>query len=83
MPNYLCEYCGTPSPSITMLTSMTCPRHPKGANQGKHKLYEGGEKRIYTCKYCGTTNPSLVNLTSMKCPHHPDGHSNGFHSPAL
>ncbi len=52
-------------------------------NKGKHKLFEGGEKRLYTCKYCGTNNTSLANLTSMDCYRHPSGSNKGKHAPAL
>ena len=41
---FFCEYCGECFSSVSSLTSGLCPRHPGGSNQGKHKLYEGGEK---------------------------------------
>ena len=31
---YYCEYCGHKFPSVRLLTSGTCPRHPDGSNKG-------------------------------------------------
>lgn len=83
MANFYCEYCGTKTPSIASLTANSCPRHPGGANKGKHKLYEGGEKPQYFCKHCGTKTPNISSLTANSCPRHPDGANKGKHSPAL
>lgn len=80
---FYCEYCGTAYQSVRTLTACSCPRHPDGANKGKHKLYEGGEKDQYTCKYCGTKYSSLRSLTACSCPRHPNGSNKGKHSPAL
>jgi DNA-directed RNA polymerase subunit RPC12/RpoP len=68
MANYYCEYCGTKYSSVTLLTGSSCHRHPNGPNKGKHKLYEGSEKRTYTCKYCGTAYSSLTSLTGSCLP---------------
>ena len=83
MANYYCEHCGAKFPSVSSLTSATCPKHPLGANKGKHKLYEGSEKAKYTCKYCGQTFSSISSMTSATCPKHPDGGNKGRHAPAL
>lgn len=83
MANYYCEYCGAKSSNLSNLTSVSCMRHPNGANKGNHKLYEGSEKSQYFCKYCGTKNSSLANLTSVSCVHHPEGSNKGKHAPAL
>lgn len=83
MANYYCEYCGAKYTSVSSLTVNSCRRHPNGANQGKHKLYEGGEKSQYTCKYCGVNSSSLSSLTVNSCRRHPDGPNKGKHSPAL
>lgn len=83
MANFYCEYCGSKFSSVTALTSSACQRHPAGANKGKHKLYEGAEKKEYTCKYCGQKFQSLVALTSSACLRHPDGSNKGKHAPAL
>jgi hypothetical protein len=64
--------------SMLKLTPM-----PLGPNKGKHKLFEGGEKRLYICKYCGTDNTGLAILTSMSCYRHPSGPNKGKHAPAL
>lgn len=32
------ENCGTERPSITILTSSTCQRHPAGPHRGKHEV---------------------------------------------
>lgn len=53
---YYCEYCGHRFPSVRLLTSAPCVRHPDGPNKGRHKLYEGTEKSEYTCKYCGKSS---------------------------
>jgi len=82
MPTHLCEYCGTKFFSIVNLTSSPCFRHPLEL-KGKHKLFEGGEKRIYICKYCDTDNTGLAILTSMPCYRHPSGSNRGKHAPAL
>ena len=63
MANYYCEYCGTKYSSVTLLTGSSCHRHPNGPNKGKHKLYEGSEKRTYTCKYCG----NIVKIDDIFC----------------
>ncbi|HPB82151.1 MAG TPA: hypothetical protein PK200_08960, partial [Spirochaetota bacterium] len=65
------------------LTTVSCPRHPAGANKGKHKLYEGTEKSQYFCKHCGYKSSSISSLTASSCPRHPDGANKGKHSPAL
>ena len=83
MANYYCEYCGTKYSSVTLLTGSPCHRHPNGPNKGKHKLYEGSEKRTYTCKYCGTAYSSLTLLTGSACYRHPNGPTKGKHAPAL
>lgn len=81
--NYYCEYCGHRFPSVRLLTSATCVRHPDGPNKGRHKLYEGTEKREYTCKYCGKKFPSIMLMTGASCANHPKGPNKGNHSPAL
>ena len=83
MANYYCEYCGTKYDSVRTLTTLSCYRHPDGANRGKHKLYEGSEKAEYTCKYCGHQYQDLVTLTTLSCFRHPNGANKGKHSPAL
>lgn len=83
MQNFYCEYCGQKYPSVAILTSSTCPRHPSGAFKGKHKLYEGSEKRQYTCKFCGTKAVSISLLVGGTCPRHPNGSFKGNHSPSL
>ncbi len=83
MANFYCEYCGTKYSSVTTLTGCSCHRHPNGAHNGKHKLYEGSEKSKYTCKYCGTSYSSLTTLTGVSCHRHPDGAHKGKHAPAL
>ena len=83
MANYYCEYCGTKYSSVTLLTGSSCHRHPNGPNKGKHKLYEGSEKRTYTCKYCGTAYSSLTLLTGSACYRHPNGPTKEKHAPAL
>lgn len=81
--NYYCEYCGHKFPSVRMLTSVTCPRHPDGCYKGKHKLYEGTEKDKYTCKYCGRQFNSIMQMTGGTCANHPKGSHKGSHAPAL
>lgn len=78
-----CKYCGREAANVRVLTSCLCPRHPDGANKGKHVLYEGSEKSQYTCKYCGRTAASIRVLTSCVCPRHPAGANKGKHEPAL
>lgn len=78
-----CEYCGREFPDVRQLASASCSYYPDGPNQGKHKLYEGGEKSRYTCKYCGRTFSSLMQLVTAPCSFHPNGTNNGRHSPAL
>lgn len=81
--NFYCEYCGRKYNSISNLTSNSCPRHPDGANKGRHKLYEGSEKTQYFCKYCGRKYNSISDLTSNSCSKHPNGANKGRHAPAL
>ena len=83
MENYYCEYCGTKSTSISMLTSGTCMRHPNGPSKGRHSPYQGSEKSQYTCKYCGTKSPSISTLTNGTCGRHPNGPSKGHHLPSI
>ena len=78
-----CEYCGKKFPDVRQLTSATCPRHPDGANKGRHKLYEGSEKQEYTCKYCGKKFPSILIMVGGQCVNHPKGSNKGSHAPAL
>jgi len=33
---YLCKYCGNKYPSIKLMTSSYCSRHPNGSNKGTH-----------------------------------------------
>lgn len=80
---YYCEYCGHRFPSVRLLTSVPCVRHPDGPNKGRHKLYEGTEKSEYTCKYCGKKFPSIMMMTAAPCVNHPKGANKGNHSPAL
>ncbi len=81
--NYYCEYCGHKFPTVRLLTSGTCVRHPDGSNKGRHKLYEGSEKTQYTCKYCGRQFPTLMLMVGGQCSQHPNGCNKGNHSPAL
>ena len=81
--NYYCERCGQRYSNIMTLTAGNCPKYPKGAYNGKHKLYEGTEKEKYTCKYCGHQYSSIQTLTSANCHRHPDGAYKGKHAPAL
>ena len=83
MKNFYCEYCGQKYPSVAILTSSTCPKHPSGTFKGKHKLYEGTEKIQYTCKFCGTKASSISLLVGGTCPRHQKGSFKGNHSPAL
>ena len=83
MANYYCEYCGQKYSSVQSLTGYSCPRHPDGANKGRHKLYEGSEKSQYVCKYCGQKYSSIQSLTGYSCPRHPNGANKGQHAPAL
>lgn len=78
-----CEYCGHKFPSVRQLTGGTCPRHPNGSNEGRHKLYEGSGKRSYTCKYCGKRFPGILQMVSATCPDSPKGSNKGSHAPAL
>ena len=81
--NYYCEYCGHKFPSVQLLVSGTCARHPDAPNKGHHKLYEGTEKSKYTCKYCGKQFTSILLMTGGTCPNHPKGSNKGNHAPAL
>lgn len=81
--NFYCEDCGKPYPSVQQLTNGLCPRHPDGSNRGKHKLYEGGEKKKYTCKHCGKEYPTIAAMVIGPCPRHPKGSNHGKHAPAL
>lgn len=83
MSRCYCEYCGTSQSTVSGLTAFKCPRHPNGANQGYHKLYEGSEKKQYVCKYCGTKQSTISGLTAFKCSRHPNGTNKGHHCPAL
>lgn len=83
MAKFYCEYCGIDRSSVSSLTGSSCGRHPLGSNKGKHKLYEGAEKKQYTCKYCGTNRTSISSLTGSSCGRHPDGSNKGKHAPAL
>lgn len=83
MANYYCEYCGKKFTSVNTLTANNCIRHPNGQLKGKHKLYEGSEKKQYICKYCGQKFSSLTTLTGNNCIRHPNGQLKGKHSPAL
>lgn len=83
MANYYCEYCGTKRNNIPALTSGYCIRHPNGANNGRHKLYEGSEKSQYSCRLCGTSRNTIDTLTSGYCFRHPNGPNKGRHEPAL
>jgi len=83
MAKFYCEYCGSNYSSVSSLTAGSCSRHPDGANKGRHKLYEGGEKPKYTCKFCGSAYSSISSLTSGSCSRHPNGSNKGHHSPAL
>jgi len=80
---YYCEYCGHKFPDARLLAAGTCPRHPDGSNKGRHKLYEGSEKKMYTCKYCGKQFSTIMLMTSGTCPYHPKGSNKGGHAPAL
>ena len=68
---------------VQQLTNGLCPRHPDGSNRGKHKLYEGGEKKKYTCKHCGKEYPSIAAMVIGPCPRYPKGSNHGKHAPAL
>lgn len=81
--NYYCQYCGHKFPDVRQLTSASCPRHPNGANRGRHSLYEGSEKSQYLCKYCGRKFPSILVMTGGTCANHPNGPHKGQHAPAL
>ena len=83
MTKYQCKFCGKQAFSVASLVANGCPRHPRGANRGKHTLYEGDEKQKYTCKYCGRQVSSIASLTIDKCSKHPDGANKGYHEPAL
>jgi hypothetical protein len=83
MANFYCEYCGQKYSSVASLVNGMCLKHPDGANKGKHKLYEGGEKLKYTCKYCGQQYPSIASLINGWCSKHPSGTNKGKHAPAL
>ena len=43
MTHYYCKYCGQKFPTISSLTSGKCIKHPDGAYEGRHALYEGSE----------------------------------------
>lgn len=81
--NFYCEYCGHKFPTVRLLTSAPCSRHPDGCNKGKHKLYEGSEKSKYTCKHCGMQFSSIMQMTGAPCSRHPKGSNKGNHAPAL
>ena len=83
MANFYCEHCGQKFSNVTSLTASSCLRHPNGPNKGKHKLYEGNEKKKYTCKFCGQSFSQLSSLTASNCLRHPDGSNKGKHAPAL
>lgn len=83
MANFYCKHCGHKAPSVQILTSQPCYKHPLGNNKGRHELYEGSEKSKYTCKYCGYTAPSIMAITMQFCYKHPNGSNKGTHSPAL
>jgi hypothetical protein len=83
MANFYCENCGAKSSSVASLLTGTCFRHPTGANQGKHSLYQGSEKAQYYCKYCGSKSSSISGLSTGSCFRHPKGSYLGMHSPAL
>ncbi len=83
MANFYCEYCGKKFSSVSSLTGQSCTRHPNGSLKGKHKLYEGAEKKSYTCKFCGKSFSSIESMTASHCTRHPDGSLKGRHSPAL
>ena len=83
MPNYYCKNCGGKYPTVSSLTSSYCPRHPEGANKGKHELYQGNEKNQYCCQYCGVNYPTIQSMTANFCPRHPKGANKGKHAPAL
>ena len=83
MATFYCKNCGLGFSTIQALTSRTCRRHPAGPNQGRHELYEGGEKESYTCKYCGQSFHSILLMTERACLRHPKGPGKGQHSPAL
>ena len=81
--HYYCQYCGHKTTSVNSLTSSLCQRHPNGSGNGRHALYEGGEKTTYVCKYCGLKSSAINSLTSTKCQRHPNGPMKGRHEPAL
>lgn len=83
MANFYCEYCGKQAPSVSVLVAQPCIKHPDGSNKGKHKLYEGAEKKEYTCKHCGHKANSIANLVAQPCQKHPKGSNKGHHAPAL
>jgi hypothetical protein len=83
MANYYCKYCGLRSSTVSSLTGNSCLRHPFGAYNGNHVLYEGREKKIYTCKYCGLKSEKLSHLISADCLRHPNGTYEGKHEAAL
>ena len=80
---FYCRYCGIFRSSVQGLTAGWCPRHPAGANKGRHVLYQGSEKTQYTCEFCGVKRSSISSLTAGWCPRHPAGVNKGRHSPAL
>ena len=80
---FYCRYCGIFRSSVQSLTAGWCPRHPAGANKGRHVLYQGSEKAQYTCEFCGVKRSSISSLTAGWCPRHPGGTNKGRHSPAL
>ena len=77
---YFCEYCGKKFHSIKDLATNLCKRHPDGAYNGRHKLYEGRTKKFYECVYCGKDAKSIADLTANKCKYSPIG---GSHRPRL
>ena len=81
--HYYCKYCGHKTTSVNSLTASLCQRHPDGPGNGRHALYEGGEKESYVCKYCGLKSTSIASLTSSKCQRHPNGPAKGRHEATL
>ena len=78
-----CKHCGLQRPTVSSLVSGPCPRHPAGANKGRHVLYEGSEKARYSCRYCGLERPAISSLVAGTCVRHPAGSHKGRHEPAL
>lgn len=78
-----CKYCGQKYPSVLVLTSGSCSRHPNGPNKGKHAPYQGDAQDKYVCEYCGQKYPTILTLTAGPCFRHPGGPNKGRHSPML